>query len=361
MAYQNIYYERSKNLMHLWDDERGYTTFPYRKYAYKKDPYGQYRSMYGDKLSKVGKWEKEEAEDLFEADVPETTRVLVDIYNEDLPSKGHRVMTFDIEVEMITGLPNTREAQNEITAIAAQDSATKLFDVFVLDKQKKEGISSDDIALQNNDKIGRAGVERFYDAWLRGKPGVKVLAVDKASNIKGVVSETEPEAGKYVVLNIDAKLQSLVEEQLAAAIARARSKNYIGESGAAVVVDVTNGHVLAMATYPSYDPRIWLGGISNEQFQTLSDPKAGIPLISRATQGLFAPASIFKIVSTAAAAENGFDLNDTYQCPPQLEIGNRIFRNYESLGFGAISMQRALEVSCDTVFYDIANKLFIRG
>ena len=60
MAFQNIYYERSKNLMHLWDDERGYTTFPYRKYAYKKDPYGQYRSMYGDKLSKIGKWEKEE-------------------------------------------------------------------------------------------------------------------------------------------------------------------------------------------------------------------------------------------------------------------------------------------------------------
>jgi len=123
--------------MHLWDDERGYTTFPYRKYAYKKDPYGQYRSMYGDKLSKIGKWEKDEAEDLFESDVPETTRVLVDIYESDLPSKGHRTMTFDIEVEMITGLPNTKEAQNEITAIAAHDSATKMFDVFVLDKQNK--------------------------------------------------------------------------------------------------------------------------------------------------------------------------------------------------------------------------------
>jgi DNA polymerase elongation subunit (family B) len=135
--YQNIYYERGKNLMHLWDDERGYTTFPYRKYAYKKDPYGQYRSMYGDKLSKIGKWEKDEAEDLFESDVPETTRVLVDIYESDLPSKGHRTMTFDIEVEMITGLPNTKEAQNEITAIAAHDSATKMFDVFVLDKQNK--------------------------------------------------------------------------------------------------------------------------------------------------------------------------------------------------------------------------------
>ncbi len=135
--YKNIYYERQKNLIHLWDDTSGYQTMPYRKYAYKKDPYGQHKSMYGDKLTRISKWEKDEAEDLFESDVPETTRVLVDIYDSDIPSTGHRVLTFDIEVEMITGLPNTKEAQNEITAIATHDSATKLFDVFVLDKETK--------------------------------------------------------------------------------------------------------------------------------------------------------------------------------------------------------------------------------
>ncbi len=229
-----------------------------------------------------------------------------------------------------------------------------------IEKQKQEGISADDIGLQNNDSIGRSGVERFYDSYLRGKPGVKVMAVDKAANIKGVVSETDPESGKYVVLNVDAKLQSLVEEQLSAAIDRARSKNYVGESGAAVVVDVKNGNILAMATYPSYDPRIWLGGITNEQFELLSNPKNGIPLISRATQGLFVPASIYKVITTAAAAENGFDLNAIYQCPPQMEIGTRVFRNYESIGFGPITLQRAIEVSCDTVFYDIANTLWLR-
>ena len=229
-----------------------------------------------------------------------------------------------------------------------------------IEKQKQEGISADDIGLQNNDSIGRSGVERFYDSYLRGKPGVKVMAVDKAANIKGVVSETDPESGKYVVLNVDAKLQSLVEEQLSAAIDRARSKNYVGESGAAVVVDVKNGNILAMATYPSYDPRIWLGGITNEQFELLSNPKNGIPLISRATQGLFAPASIYKVITTAAAAENGFDLNAIYQCPPQMEIGTRVFRNYESIGFGPITLQKAIEVSCDTVFYDIANTLWLR-
>jgi hypothetical protein len=98
--------------MHLWDDKSGYQTMPYRKYAYKKDPYGQHTSMYGDKLTRISKWEKEESDDLFESDVPETTRMLVDIYDNDLPSKGHVVLTFDIEVEMITVLPSTREAHN---------------------------------------------------------------------------------------------------------------------------------------------------------------------------------------------------------------------------------------------------------
>ena len=135
--YKNIYYERAKNLIHLWDDQSGYQTMPYRKYAYKKDPHGQFRSMYGDKLTRIAKWEKDEAEDLFESDVPETTRVLVDIYDSDLPSTGHTVLTFDIEVEMISGLPNTKEAENEITAIAAQDNITRVYDVFVLDKQRK--------------------------------------------------------------------------------------------------------------------------------------------------------------------------------------------------------------------------------
>jgi DNA polymerase elongation subunit (family B) len=156
--YQNIFYERQRNLIHLWDDEKGYFTLPYRKYAYKKDPMGQHLSMNGDRLTRISKWEKEESEDLFESDVPETTRVLVDMYDSDLPSKGHRVMTFDIEVEMITGLPNTREAQNEITAIASHDGATGVFDVFVLDKQKKVKNNAN-----NFNKDGREVIVHIYD------------------------------------------------------------------------------------------------------------------------------------------------------------------------------------------------------
>jgi DNA polymerase elongation subunit (family B) len=134
--YKAIYYERHKNTMHVWDDQRGYFTMPYRKYAYKKDPYGQHRSMYGDKLTRIHSWDKDDTDELFEADVPETTRVLVDIYDSELPSVGHKVMAFDIEVEMNSGLPSTQEALNEITSIACHDDSTKQYHVFVLDKKR---------------------------------------------------------------------------------------------------------------------------------------------------------------------------------------------------------------------------------
>ena len=134
--YKAIYYERHKNTMHVWDDSRGYFTMPYRKYAYKKDPHGQHRSMYGDRLTRIHSWDKDDTDDLFEADIPETTRVLVDIYDSDLPSTGHRVMAFDIEVEMNTGLPSTEQAMNEITSIAAHDAMIGEYDVFVLDKNR---------------------------------------------------------------------------------------------------------------------------------------------------------------------------------------------------------------------------------
>jgi DNA polymerase elongation subunit (family B) len=134
--YKAIYYERHKNTMHVWDDQRGYFTMPYRKYAYKKDPYGQHLSMYGDRLTRIHEWDKDDIDELFEADIPETTRVLVDIYDSELPSSGHKVMTFDIEVEMNSGLPSTETALNEITSIATHDDGLDEYQIFVLDKNR---------------------------------------------------------------------------------------------------------------------------------------------------------------------------------------------------------------------------------
>ena len=132
--YQNVYYQREKNLIHLWDDTRGYSAFPYTRYAYERAQKGEYESIYGDKLTKIYKFSKDDP-DLFESDVPETTRALVDLYSDsDDPSTGHVILTYDIECEMTSGLPNPEEATNELTSIALHDSATDQYWVLVMDK-----------------------------------------------------------------------------------------------------------------------------------------------------------------------------------------------------------------------------------
>ncbi len=95
--YQNVYYQRERNLVHLWDDKLGYRSFPYTRYAYEKAERGEYTSLYGDRLSKIFKFTKDDP-NLFESDVPETTRILVDTYTDsDIPSEGHVILTYDIE------------------------------------------------------------------------------------------------------------------------------------------------------------------------------------------------------------------------------------------------------------------------
>ena len=132
--YQNCYYQREKNLVHIWDDKKGYFNFPYTRYAYEKATNGPFTTLYGDKVSKIYKFTKDDP-NLFESDVPETTRVLVDTYTDsDLPSEGHVVLTYDIECEMESGLPDPEKAENELTSIALHDSATNQYWVLVMDK-----------------------------------------------------------------------------------------------------------------------------------------------------------------------------------------------------------------------------------
>jgi DNA polymerase elongation subunit (family B) len=135
--YQNVYYQRERNLVHLWDDKLGYRSFPYTRYAYEKAERGEYTSLYGDRLSKIFKFSKDDP-NLFESDVPETTRILVDTYTDsDIPSEGHVILTYDIECEMDTGLPDVEKAENELTAIGLHDSATDHYWVLIMDKDGK--------------------------------------------------------------------------------------------------------------------------------------------------------------------------------------------------------------------------------
>ena len=209
--------------------------------------------------------------------------------------------------------------------------------------------------LRRTDVVGRSGLEAYYDEEIRGKPGVTTLAVDTAGRVTGTLEEFAPQPGDYLVSSLDAHLQSVVEEQLVAAVQRAQRQGYPGDSGAAVVVDVKTGRILAMASYPTYDPSIWVGGVTQKQFDKLM--KSG-SLASNATQGLFAPGSTYKVVSTIAAGKEGFNLNGSYDCPSRVKLGTQVFRNYESAAYGDISLARALEVSCNTVFYGIADKMW---
>ena len=123
--------------MHVWDDKAGYLTFNYKKYAYVKNRSGNYISLFGDKLKRVTKWEKDQP-DLFESDVSPEIRVLVDNYTDsDEPSVGNRVMIFDIEVEVTDGFPDPKKAENKITSIAFNDPLTNEYFCYVLDTKDK--------------------------------------------------------------------------------------------------------------------------------------------------------------------------------------------------------------------------------
>ena len=131
--YQNVYFEKNQNLIHCWDDKKGYFTKKYRRYAYVRDGNGSHESIYGERLKKLNYWRHEDNLKLYESDVNEVTRFLIDEYGDsDEISEGHVTMTFDIEVEMNSGLPDMQKAENDITSIAYHDSATNEYCVYVV-------------------------------------------------------------------------------------------------------------------------------------------------------------------------------------------------------------------------------------
>ncbi|MFW5469830.1 penicillin-binding protein 2 [Knoellia sp. CPCC 206435] len=210
-----------------------------------------------------------------------------------------------------------------------------------------------------DDLVGRAGLEQQYDSALRGTPGRTTVSVDARGLVTGVVDRVDPVPGRDLVTSIDAGVQSATEKALAREIAAARSRGLPADSGAAVVLDVTTGHVIASASAPTYDPNVWTGGISAKEYAALTSPAAGTPLLSRVTGTAMAPASTLKALSVPAAVAAGNSLSRTYECGSSYRIGNREFRNFESRGYGPITFHKALEISCDTVFYDVAYRSWL--
>jgi DNA polymerase elongation subunit (family B) len=143
--YQNIYVNRKDDIVHLWDDEKGYRTFPYERYAYKRHAGGNFKSIYGDELVRVTNYNEKDP-NLFESDISPEMKVLLDYYpDSDEPSKGHNIGVIDIEVSTEGGFPKMDLADKEITGISLYDSLTRTCYVFVLDRDGKVSNNEEEV------------------------------------------------------------------------------------------------------------------------------------------------------------------------------------------------------------------------
>lgn len=226
-------------------------------------------------------------------------------------------------------------------------------------------VSEDD--LLDSDKsyfreetIGKDGLEFQYDEYLRGRAGIKTVIVDRKESVTKQAISTQPVSGFNLVTNLDARLQAATETALQSSVLRAKSLGGRADGGAAIVMDVNSGKILALASYPTYDPNIWQVGLTQKQANNLFSESSGVPALNRPLQGMYAPASTFKSVSVVAAMNAGYNMNATYKCPAKVLIGNREFANFESKSQGTISMKRAIAVSCDTIWYQIAYDEWVR-
>ena len=211
-----------------------------------------------------------------------------------------------------------------------------------------------------SETIGKTGLEIQYDSFLRGQPGIRTVIVDRKESITRESQNTQPVAGNHLVTSLDVRLQAATEKALKEAVLRGRANGYTSDSGAAIVMDVRTGRILALASYPTYDPNAWEKGLTIEQAADLFSEKKSVPALNRALQGLFAPASTFKVVSVVAAASAGYDLNANYKCPSQVQVGTRAFQNFDSKNQGTMNMKKAIAVSCDTIWYQIAFDEWLR-
>lgn len=211
-----------------------------------------------------------------------------------------------------------------------------------------------------SETIGKTGLEIQYDSFLRGEPGIRTVIVDRKESITRESQNTKPIAGDHLVTSLDVRLQASAEKALKDAVMRGRASGHTSDSGAAIVMDIKTGRILALASYPTYDPNAWEKGISVQQAADLFSEKKAVPALNRALQGLFAPASTFKSVSVVAAAAAGYNLNASYKCPAEVQIGNRAFQNFDSKDQGTMSLKKAIAVSCDTLWYQIAYDEWVR-
>ncbi len=197
-------------------------------------------------------------------------------------------------------------------------------------------------------KTGKEGVEKSMEKSLRGKPGVRQMEVNVHGLAIRQVQQSDSVAGETIRLSVDAELQKFT------------SARFGKESGAAIVLDATNGNVLALTSMPAYDPNKFSRGISSKYWKELNSDERH-PLLNKAIAGQYPPGSTFKmIVGLAALAENAVRPAEKIHCPGHFYLGNHRFNCWKAGGHGYMDLHHAIAHSCDTYFYTMAERLGIK-
>ena len=230
-------------------------------------------------------------------------------------------------------------------------------------KAAEEDTSNWSIAYESGDTIGQAGIEYQYESVLQGVRGEQTVYVDADGSVLDYATSIEAQPGSDIVLTIDSKVQKVAEESLASIIKKIRSKgNSTCDSGSAVCIDVTNGEVIAMASYPTFSPNDFVGGISNDDWELLSSEEAGNPLMNRAIAGQYPSASTIKPLSTFAALNYGIASSKSgYDCTGYWTGFGQQYGQYcwNHSGHGYVNLREGNVYSCDTVFYEIGKGFFL--
>jgi penicillin-binding protein 2 len=224
------------------------------------------------------------------------------------------------------------------------------------------------LGYNSNSEFGQAGVEAQYQSILRGTDGTQKLEVNAQGTVVGSLGQTTPKAGDDVVLNMDVGLQEEVETALQQQMktdhetfdSKGNPPQYPpATDGAAVVLDPQTGAVLAMASFPTYSPAWWVGGISTAHYDYLTNKAQNEPLLDRAVDGTYAPGSTFKLATATAALQTGLiSQYTTFNDPGSFKIpnctGNCIYHDNDSEAQpGPIDLTTALTVSSDVFFYNV--------
>jgi penicillin-binding protein 2 len=217
-------------------------------------------------------------------------------------------------------------------------------------------VSENDLAqLENPDpvlmiprfQIGKVGLERRVEDVLRGTAGSRRIEVNAAGRVMRELSRREGGEGANLRLTIDARLQNYANLRMQ------------GESASAVVMDVENGDILSLSSVPTFDPNLFVRGISNSDYQALLNHEYR-PLSNKAVSGAYPPGSTFKMVTALAALEAGVITPETrVRCPGHYDAGGRRFHCWKRGGHGAVDLIASLAESCDVYYYDISQRVGI--